>query len=74
MKYEQTFTIDRATWRNGGDKHDQAGAVRLKNSLGFKCCLGFVCEQLGIPSEYLESKVTPESLKKAFRFLVYKNK
>lgn len=44
------FTIDRASWRCGGEGpyKNGEGKTYLKNRQGCKCCLGFVSEQLGI--------------------------
>lgn len=44
-----TYTIDRAAWRCGGSVLNAAfGQTHLLNERGFKCCLGFVCEQDGV--------------------------
>lgn len=51
------FIIDRATWRNA--KHG-TGTVSLKNEEGYKCCLGFICEQSGITD--ICNRINPESL------------
>lgn len=40
-------TIDRSKWRFGGvEFYDLCGPTALRNSKGYKCCLGFACEQL----------------------------
>lgn len=38
--------IDRAKWRTGGDSPNKTGVgtTYLKNTHGYKCCLGFICE------------------------------
>lgn len=43
MKNIRKFTIDRAKWRTGryGAWNHQVGDSKLRNSKGFKCCLGF---------------------------------
>lgn len=43
-----TYTIDRRTWRRGklGE-----GEGQLLNYEGFKCCLGFVAIQDGVPAD-----------------------
>ncbi len=56
----KTYTIDRATWRRGGDKQNWVrengifvdnpnskgeGEVLLKNCQGYYCCLGFISQQ-----------------------------
>lgn len=53
------FTIDRATWRNGGHG---VGPTRLLNEMGYQCCLGFVEEQLGLERAQIDGKATPEEL------------
>lgn len=46
----QQLIIDRSKWRFGGDgqlsKLQKFGRTRLLNDAGYKCCLGFACEQL----------------------------
>ena len=40
--------IDRSQWRTGGDKWNWThGETKLLNSIGYMCCLGFYCLQLG---------------------------
>lgn len=49
------FTVNRSKWRcgsNGEHSHGE-GDTELLNKEGFQCCLGFVCEQLGVPRENL---------------------
>lgn len=41
------YVIDRKTWRRPGKGR---GDTQLENKLGYKCCLGFICEQSGIPN------------------------
>lgn len=42
--------IDRAKWRTGGNgpKKTGKGKTQLLNSSGYKCCLGFLCEAVGV--------------------------
>lgn len=50
-KYKRTFTINRATWRcgrNGPHSHG-IGDTKLINDEGFKCCLGEIGLQCGVP-------------------------
>ena len=48
------FTVDRSKWRCGGSTNEVSpnkvgkGVTMLKNPQGYKCCLGFCAEQLGI--------------------------
>lgn len=50
------LTIDRNIWRRGGSSNDILhGDTRLLNEQGFMCCLGFFCEQAGIPKNYLDT-------------------
>lgn len=39
--------IDRSKWRTGADNQQATGLgpTLLRNNQGFKCCLGFFCEQ-----------------------------
>jgi hypothetical protein len=43
------FTVEIKTWARVNEDLDM-GESNLLNDLGNKCCLGFVCEQLGIPN------------------------
>ena len=60
------FTIDRATWRCGGNgnRAHGAGETKLLNKEGFMCCLGQISEQLGVPRESLNHAV-PSNVCKA---------
>jgi hypothetical protein len=45
----KVLTIDRATWRRGGDKEDKfKGRTMLLNEQGFMCCLGFDALACGV--------------------------
>ena len=52
------FTIDRAIWLNASAPYGM-GSTLLHNKQGNMCCLGFVCEQLGVPRENLTGVDTP---------------
>lgn len=59
--------INRAKWRTGGttiynDYSTGKGYTALLNEEGYMCCLGFRCEQMGIPKENLLGKSSPENL------------
>jgi hypothetical protein len=65
-EFEQTFTIDRSKWKNRRTftdsnlltclySKDEKGRVQM-------CCLGFVCNQLGIPKRDLDKKRVPNNL------------
>lgn len=47
--------IDRAKWRTGdiGPNKTGAGGTYLKNSEGYKCCLGFICEAVKPELDFL---------------------
>lgn len=64
-EFEQTFIVDRASWKNS---HTFPGtATQLltesKDSPNTMCCLGFVCNQLDVPKEDLLNCLTPGSLR-----------
>ena len=50
------FTVDRSKWRCGGNPQSNKylpnkvgkGVTELRNPQGYKCCLGFCAEQLGV--------------------------
>lgn len=50
--------IDRSKWRTGGDlahvndNQTGKGYTALYNKQGFMCCLGFRCNQMGVPKNY----------------------
>lgn len=62
----KTFTIDRTTWRRGGHTQksnmDIVGPTYLLNTEGYRCCLGQICNQLGIPDVCLLSIPNPKIL------------
>lgn len=48
-------TIDRATWRSGGELGYKTGRgdTELLNDEGFRCCLGFHASAAGVPDRFL---------------------
>jgi hypothetical protein len=68
MSKKQTdyLIIDRSKWRTGGDigtnNETGKGATALLNKQGFMCCLGFRCNQMGIPKRLLLNMGTPEDI------------
>lgn len=80
----EKFIIDRSIWRTGGEPkngnsvHTGKGPTQLLNQHGFMCCLGMVCEQMGVPRNHLFDISQPEdissysSIDMINRFLVYK--
>lgn len=56
--------IDRSKWRTGEGSFSETGKgdTQLLNKQGFMCCLGFRCNQMGIPKKDLLNKGTPEAL------------
>ena len=64
--------IDRSKWRTGpsdiyeaeiGEHVTGKGQTQLLNSQGYKCCLGFVCQQAG-PRQRIRGKGDPYALEK----------
>lgn len=53
--------VDRRYWFRGS----WSGSFLLRND-GQKCCLGFACEALGVPTEDLIQQATPVSLRSHF--------
>ena len=56
--------INRPKWRTGGTEGDRTGkgSTALLNKEGYMCCLGFRCEQMGIPKENLFDRANPFEL------------
>lgn len=56
--------INRAKWRTGRTEDDFTGKgyTALLNKEGYMCCLGFRCEQMGIPKKDLLGKSSPQDL------------
>ena len=61
---KDVLIIDRSKWRTGSDgpHHTGKGDTQLLNKQGFMCCLGFRCNQMGIPKKDLLNKAEPEDL------------
>ncbi len=54
------YTIDRKTWRRGGDVYDeQFGETSLLNPQGFMCCLGQCLLQEGLTKDKLLNTPDP---------------
>lgn len=56
--------IDRSIWRTG-DNSDNAtgdGDTALLNHQGYMCCLGMMCEQIGIPRQALLDVLQPHDM------------
>lgn len=55
------FTIERSKWRNS---HHGKGPTKLLNKEHYQCCLGFCCEQIGVPKHQLMMIGSPDSILK----------
>jgi len=57
--------ISRSKWRTGGGGRNKTGRgqTMLLNNEGYMCCLGFRCNQLGIPKKDLLDKMQPSYLR-----------
>ncbi len=65
------YTINRKTWRSGVGTEENGsgkGETELLNDLGYMCCLGQMCEQLGIPKTKLLNIMTPRIIHKKLGF------
>jgi hypothetical protein len=59
----KVLTIERATWRRGGESGYKAhGSTNLLNEFGFMCCMGFDALACGIPKQALLNANYPSSL------------
>ena len=56
------FVVYRNNWRHGGCNHQKHGFTSLLNNKGYRCCLGFVCQQLGVSDEGLMDIGTPRCI------------
>lgn len=58
------FVVDRSKWRCGGNGPHSAGkgTASLLNIEGYQCCMGFVCEQLGVSRKELLGVLLPSNL------------
>jgi hypothetical protein len=58
--------IDRSRWRTGGPIPSEnitgRGSTALQNDIGYMCCLGFWCQQAGVPQEIYRLTATPGRL------------
>lgn len=59
MPKKDYLIIDRSKWRTG--THGK-GDTFLLNNEGYMCCLGFRCEQMGIPKKDLRRQPNPVDL------------
>jgi hypothetical protein len=61
------LTITRKTWRRGGLKYyKEFGGIELLNSKGQQCCLGFLCEELGVERNHLLGYGYPSAVARRF--------
>lgn len=58
----KVFTVKRSKWARKDSDNLLMGRSELLNSRGNMCCLGFVCNQLGIDEAHLERIPTPRRL------------
>jgi hypothetical protein len=58
-KVKDYLIIDRSKWINANHGN---GFTELLNNEGFSCCLGFRCNQMGVPKKDLLGISTPEIL------------
>ncbi len=66
MKAITHFTIDRSTWRFGGDvlaRNEKFGTTYLLNEQGFMCCLGQCHRQMGYNDKSILKKGSPQAVK-----------
>ena len=62
-KDKKVITIDRAKWRTGDDHGPNItgyGQTELLNKEGFKCCLGFLCQQ--VSKKKVKGRLTPSDM------------
>jgi hypothetical protein len=61
--YTQTFIVDTAKWKHSHSFTSLSSYLyRKEGKQEMMCCLGFVCNQLGIPKKYLLNKCAPGRL------------
>lgn len=54
------FVVNRSAWRFGGIRFENIfDETSLLNDRGYRCCLGFVASQLGVPDEHLLDAGSP---------------
>lgn len=63
-QYTDTLVIDRSKWRSGHDSENKTGKgqTKLVNTQGYMCCLGFRCNQMGVPKNQLKGLSYPFEL------------
>lgn len=74
MNKNKTLIIDVSKWRSGekGIEPTGKGCTALCNSEGYKCCLGFYCEQLGgCATEEILRVYNPADLRKPVKLLTH---
>lgn len=80
-EYKQTFVVEEAKWKNANSFPEHLPSLYYKHTDGSEscCCLGFVCNQLGVPMEFLLRVGTPsflmdfEGIPQDISFLVQKD-
>lgn len=75
---EDILTINRAKWRTGDgsiSNRTGKGFTKLLNTQGYMCCLGFRCNQMGIPKSELLGIFMPDGLSHKYEIpdLIIKN-
>lgn len=71
QEYKHEFTVDRAAWRTATRG---IGLAMLLNEQGYRCCLGFMAQSLGVPDATSKLCAYPTSTKDArFRDLMTGN-
>lgn len=58
--HKKTIVVDRQTWVFGAAYSAERGFSQLLNCRNNQCCLGFLCEQCGIPRDRLRSVSIPQ--------------
>lgn len=62
-KLPKRIEIDRSKWICESPSPDRCdlGTIALRNTKGYRCCLGFACEAAGLPRESLIGNSNPYS-------------
>lgn len=60
----EKLIIDRSIWRTGDDSKNKTGDgnTALLNHQGYMCCLGMMCEQIGLPRQALLDVSQPHDM------------
>lgn len=60
----EKLIIDRSIWRTGDDSDNATGEgnTALLNHQGYMCCLGMMCEQIGLPRQALLNVPQPHDM------------